>query len=235
MVPVLYGIFPELPPASIISISLGTIVLNTALNNWRFYKQGEFPSKENTLWMIGAAAVGALIGAQILYLLPAPTLKKVFGFLLLAMVARIILSKQRMSEEETKTKKTPLALTCLGGAFVSSITGLGGGAIFVPFFLGFVKLSVHKLSPYSNVAMMSASLVGLIPHLFVPGVFELKTTWASAFFIGHVNVLFILFLFTGAFFSSKAGIKLHGLAGPKTKKYLLAAMLALLSLNILVT
>lgn len=234
MVPVLYALFPQLPPASIISVSLGTIVLNTALNNWRFYKQGACPGKHDSIIIVLCAAAGAVLGAQVLYLLSAPLLKKVFGLLLLAMAARILLDKSRTAAQKNFQPRVKiLGAVCLGGSFLSSITGLGGGAIFVPMFLAFAKLPVNRLSPYSNVAMMAASFMGLVPHFFRPGEFELKSALAQKAFLGHVNLLFILCLFAGAFISSRLGIKLHGMARPRLKKRLLAGLLFVLAFKIL--
>lgn len=235
MIPVLYALFPGLGPANIISISLGTIVLNTALNNWRFHKKGIFPSKKSALIIFATSAVGALIGAQLVYGLPAQTLKKIFGWLLIILAARVALAKKiQESSEGHNPKPAPLAITCLIGSFISSITGLGGGAIFVPFFLSFVKIPLNLVSPYSNAAMMAASLIGLLPHFFIQGSFDLANPLAQKSFIGNVNLLFILCLFAGAFISSKAGVKLHGLSSARVKRFLLSTLLFGLALKILI-
>lgn len=234
MVPVLYMLFPSLPPASIISISLGTIVLNTALNNWRFYKNNLAPSSKSIALILACSLLGALVGARLLYTIDATTLKKLFGFILLVIAIRTITSKKKLEDHESYTEH-PLALsfTCLFGSFISSITGLGGGAIFVPLLMGLVKLPIKLVSPYSNMAMMAASFVGLLPHLFNQGSFNLSSDLASSSFIGHVNILFILCLFFGAYISSKLGHKLHSDVSAKTKKRLLSALLFALAIKIL--
>lgn len=234
MIPVLYALFPSLPPASIISISLGTIVLNSALNSWRFHQKGLSPEKRSALIIFCFAAIGAYAGAHMLYLVPAMTLKKIFGLILLTMAIRV--ATQRPSEKKEaayKPKSILLGLTCLIGSLISSITGLGGGAIFVPFFLSLVRLPLNLVAPYSNAAMMAASLIGLLPHFFINGDFHLGDTLAQKSFIGHVNILFILCLFSGAFFSSKLGVKLHAIAKANTKKWLLSSLLLVLALKIL--
>lgn len=236
MIPVLYMLFPSLPPASIISISLGTILLSAALNNWRFYKSGLFP-KRAVLWIIAASAgAGALVGAQLVYLLPAHSLKRIFGFLLLIMASQVLFNKKNDSKSESAYKEKPKALgaTCIAGGLISSITGLGGGVIFVPFFLSLVKLPMKLVAPYSNVAMMAACLVGLLPHFFTPGSFKLSSALAQSSFIGHVNILFIFCLFAGAFFSSKLGVKLNANIGAAAKKWLLASILLVLAFKILI-
>lgn len=150
------------------------------------------------------------------------------------MAARVAFDRQDLSVDRPfEERPFFLGLTCLAGSFISSITGLGGGAIFVPLLLSLVKLPVSLISPYSNVAMTAASLVGLIPHFFVPGEFNLESSLAQNSFIGHVNALFILVLFTGAFFSSKLGVKLNSHVRVKTKKWLLTVLLFSLSLKIL--
>lgn len=235
MIPVLYALFPALPPASIISISLGTIVLNTALNNWNFRKAGIGPSQRNLIVILNCSFVGALIGSQVLYLMDASTLKRILGVILLFMALRVAFHKAPKETKSLDPEKRSLSIgiTCLVGSFVSSITGLGGGAIFVPLFIGFVKLPLKKVSPFSNASMTAASFVGLVPHLFKEGSFELKSKLAESSFIGHVNLLFIICLLLGAFATSRLGAKLHDKASDKTRKYSLVGLLLVLSVRIL--
>ncbi len=236
IIPVLYILFPSLPPAAVISTSLGTIALSASLNTLRFSKAGLTPGKKKIIALFSATALGAVIGSQFVYILPAAVLKKFFSVVLIVLAIKVFIKKGSSSpSEEGDGKETILKVVCFLGGFISSVTGLGGGAIFVPFFISFVKLPMKKISPYSNIAMVAASVTGVIPHFFRPGEFELKSELAQAAFIGHVNLLFILCLFAGAFLSSKLGVKLNDNVDESRKKLLLSLLLFGLGLKILIS
>ncbi|MCO4756008.1 MAG: sulfite exporter TauE/SafE family protein [Bacteriovoracaceae bacterium] len=235
MIPVLYILFPKLPPAAIISTSLGAIALSASLNTHRFYKAGLTPKKQIGVALFLATGLGALIGSQFVYILPAALLKKIFGGVLLVLSIQVFLKKNSSGNtDQHEGKSLILKVVCFVGGFISSVTGLGGGAVFVPFFISLVKLPMKLISPYSNIAMVAAAVTGLAPHFFKAGEFSLKSELAQKAFIGHVNILFILCLFSGAFVTSKFGVKLNSKVDESLKKLLLSILLFGLGLKILV-
>tara|TARA_Y100000780_G_scaffold232578_1_gene267177 strand:- start:38779 stop:39573 length:795 start_codon:yes stop_codon:yes gene_type:complete len=236
IIPVLYILFPSLPPAAVISTSLGAIALSTSLNTSRFYKAGLTPGKKQIISLFAATAIGAVIGSQFVYILPAPVLKKFFSIVLIILAVKVFIKKGTPSpSNESENRDKLLRAVCFFGGFISSVTGLGGGAIFVPFFISLVKLPMKKISPYSNIAMVAASVTGIIPHFFRHGQFNLNSAFAQNAFIGHVNVLFILCLFGGAFVSSKLGVRLNEGVDEQLKKFLLSLLLLGLGLKILIS
>ena len=60
--------------------------------------------------------------------------------MLIVVCIKTLFSKSQNHEGELKEPKFLLGLTGFIGAFMSSITGLGGGIIYVPMFLSLIKL-----------------------------------------------------------------------------------------------
>lgn len=236
MIPVLYFLFPHLPAQAIIPSSLGVIFLNSLINNYHFYKQ-ELTPKKKTIINIGiSATVGAFIGSLLVHQIETQLLKNVFSVILIIVASKTLFSKglnesNQLNEVTDNTFK--IALTAFLGSLLSSLTGLGGGIIFVPMFLSYIKLPLIKISPYSNITMSFATLVGVLPHFFYP--LELNSTAIeTSNFIGHVNLYFIGLLFLGAFVSSKLGTKLNSKVNFQTKKYLLTILLLSFAIKTLI-
>lgn len=234
MVPILFMLFPGIPAQAIIPSSLGVIMLNSLINNYHFYREGLSPKKKTVITLAVTTSIGALIGASLLHSVDSQTIKKLFGIMVTLIAFKVLFGKDKNSQNESvEINQIKMGITGFIGAFISSISGLGGGIVFVPMLLSFIRLPVILISPYSNVAMSFATLVGLIPNFFYP----LKLTTQSSFssgFVGHVNLLFILVLFSGALVSSKLGAKLNGKVDFKVKKYLLTALLLIFALKTLI-
>jgi uncharacterized membrane protein YfcA len=125
-----------------------------------------------------------------------------------------------------------LSLTGFLGALVSSVTGLGGGILFVPMLAGFAQIPLVYVSSFSNVAMSFATFTGVLPHMLYPTV-KAHEQFYSHYFIGHINYLFIAILFFGSFMTSKLGVKLNSTVSFEKKKYLLSIMLLGFGIKIL--
>ena len=236
IVPTLYTLFPSLPPSAVISISLGTIFINSSINTIRFIKLKLTPSKIVFITFLITCTLGAFSGSQVVGLIDKPMAKKVIAILLFVIVAKLFLSKKKKdNQEEYKDNPVKLGITGISGSILSSLTGLGGGIIFTPMFLSVVKLPLKRVSAYSNLAMLVANLIGVIPHLFVPlNYSELKLgSFFTQSFVGSVNIAMILILSASAFFTAKIGIRYNESVSHQTKKYLLASLIFLLALKMI--
>mgnify|MGYP001626531499 CR=1 FL=1 len=232
-IPMLYILFPNVPIQALIPVSLGLIFLNSSTNNYHFYKSNLSPSKKTFINFFITCLIGAALGSYILYLIDSDMIKKIFASLLVLSFLKTLFSKTEDQSAKLKEPQLLLGLTGFAGAFISSITGLGGGIIYVPILLSIIKLPMIYISPFSNAAMMFATLIGIIPHLFKP--IETANLGLNSFyaqgFIGHVNFVFIIILYIGAIFSSKLGTVLNTRVSFKTKKYLLSLLLAFFSIK----
>jgi uncharacterized membrane protein YfcA len=229
MIPILYWLFPTLPSTSIIPISLGTIFLNTLFNNLRFYRMQLSPGKKTILIFIITCSLGALIGIQVVKFMDTQTNKMVFSIFLLIVVAKLLFSKKQ-PQKNTELKEPPviMAITGIMGAFISSLTGLGGGIVYTPMLLTVAKVPVIHVTPFSNVAMCIAALVGVTPMLLVAAPTNTGlNSILNQFFVGQVNFAFIAILFVGSIISGHWGVRLNQKVDAHKKKLLLAILLAI--------
>jgi len=231
MIPLLYIIFPKLPPQAIIATSLGTIFLSSGLNSFRYKKI--LPPPRIISAILIASSIGAILGSQMLYSIPAPLIKKLFGVILFIATIKVFVSPKAVDHKLLKIHDFKVFNTCLFGSILSSITGLGGGIIFVPLFMNLVKLPLRLISAYSNLAMMVTTFMGVLPHFFKEINYSNPWPVIDQSFIGHVSPILIGSLFSGAFIASKWGIKFNSTVSDKAKKYSLGIILLILSIKII--
>ena len=235
LLPILYSAFHYLTPTLAIPISLGTISLNTLLNNYRFYKAGVYPSKKVIFVFLITCSVGVLIGGAVVNAIDPKLAKKVLAIVLLVIVARLFFSNPKIEEQDPSLQEpiVPLAVSGVLGSFLAGVTGLGGGIIFVPIFITIIKMPIMYVTPFSNVAMSIGAVIGTIPYFFMQPDLGAVPAYLQRFHIGAVNILYIGVLFLSGFFAGKLGVKWNNSINPKLKKNLLAALVLVLALKIL--
>lgn len=239
IVPIFYLLYPNLPLTIVIPISLGTIFMTTTLNSARFIKAGLITNKKLVISFLITCSIGAFTGAKLTSLIDTQLGKQILAIVLSVSVFKILFYKNSEESVDDSIVSTKLvAITGIIGSFISSITGLGGGIVFTPMLISLVKMPLKLVSPYSNLAMSIATLIGVLPHLFndissVERTSELPAL-AQGFFIGNVNIVIILIMTSTAIMGSKLGIKYNHSVSSNIKKKLLAAFIALLIIKMLI-
>lgn len=214
-----------------------TIFFLSTNNTYSYFKLKVLPPKRVIINFILSASLGALSGARLTYLIDTNTSKKIIAFILILVVLKLFFSPKTSEEmEQKKLSDTKIFLTGFLGAFISSISGLGGGVIFIPLLISFAKVRMKSVSPYSNLAMVTATFMGAIPHLLV------KTKLAPGFpktltpyFLGNINFSIVLIFILLGVVSSKLGIRFNERVNADTKRYLLASLLFFLSIKMFMT
>lgn len=235
IVPVLYTLYPKLPASIVIPISLGSIFVVTLNNSIKFAKKKLLPPKNIVLIFLITCSLGGLAGTQILYLIDTAMAKKAMGIILIFMVIKLLVFQSKDHSLETfKPSGKLLGATGLLGAFISSITGLGGGIIFTPIFINIIKVPLKLVSPYANLAMVVATFIGVVPHLFTDNSNKyFSHEFLNQGLVGNVNFTFIFTIAFGAYFSSSLGVKYNALVKPKLKKGLLIILLLIFSFKLI--
>lgn len=230
IMPILFMLYPGLPAQAIIPSSLGVIFLNTLINNFNFFKEGLSPSKRTVINFAITCAVGAGIGAYAIHYVDSGVIKKLFAGIMIIIAIKVLASKTNNNNNKLAENQTKLGMTGFFGSIISSVTGLGGGIVFVPMLVSLVKLPLIYISPYSNVAMSFATLIGVLPHFFYPLELDLNGFYSKGY-IGHVNYMFILLIFSGSIITSKLGTRLNTKVDFVIKKRLLAGLLILFAIK----
>lgn len=236
-IPVLYTLYPKLLPQMVIAISLGSIFLITSLNSLQYFLQRLLPNKKISSIMFITCALGAWLGSEILYYLEAAFVRKMFGVILVVITIRVLTKKAPEANLDEDWKPRPKSMGAVGfcGSLLSSLTGLGGGIIFTPAFLGILKVPIKKVAPYANLAMVFATGLGTLPHLLVVNLHgdHFSNPILNQFFIGNLNVAVVAILGITSLISSRLGVRLNKTVGPQTKRLILGIILLILSLKIL--
>jgi uncharacterized membrane protein YfcA len=239
MIPALYSMYDQLPPTTIIGCSLGVIFLSTTLNSYNFKKSGFVISMNLFLLLSLNMAIGVLLGAEIAFYLPSNTIKTIFGVALIFVALKTIIFKSPKSGEDRPldiTGSVILKISFIGlfGGLAAGITGLGGGAVMVPLFLLFLKVPFHWVPAYSNLAMMSGGLIGLIRFSSFSPPESIPYLSLAPFQVGQVNWAIILSIFLGSIVTSKIGIMLGRNVPPRWSKGLFTGLLIFLAIKILI-
>lgn len=234
IVPILYSLYPTLTDEQVIATSLTTIFLLSSNNTFQYFKRKELPPRRIIVNFLISATIGAVSGAKLTYLIETNTSKKIVASVLLLIVAKLFLTQKiKGNPPLEKTKDYKIFITGFVGAFVSSISGLGGGVIFIPLLISFAKINMNSVSPYSNLAMVVATLMGAIPHLLVPIYHPLGfPETLDPYFVGKVNFAIVFILILGGLISSRLGVRYNGRVASHIKRYALASLLLILSIKL---
>ena len=236
IVPILYTLYPVLPASIVVPISLGSIFIVTTNNVYLFYKQKLLPPRQIAIALILSCLVGSIIGAMILRFIDTGMAKNAMAFILVLMVLKIIFYRPKIKNNGVSTNQSILPYAILGllGSFLSSITGLGGGIIFTPALISILRVTAKKVPAYSNLAMVVATLFGVLPHFFTASPMEtFENPLLNSTYIGNVNFGVILLIAFGGFISARLGVYFNGLVKEKTKKKLLSLILLIFALKLI--
>ncbi len=240
IVPALYFLYPNIPPQTIISSSLGVIFFNGIINTIHFWKLKKIPNFRLVIPLALAMAVGAQIGGHLALQLPALLLKRIFAGILLIIALKLSFSRpHNNSSTEGKQLKITFKktlgtlLTGLAAGLTAGLTGVGGGIIIVPTLLVLYKLPFTWLSPYSNPAMSISALSGIITFLLVdvqndiplPELFQ-PYQW------GYLNFALVALLVATSWPTSRLGARLTTKIDQKKAQRAFAFLLYIISLRL---
>ena len=228
LVPLLLLLF-RLPHSTAVGTSLALVFLNAASGSVAYLRQRRV---DLTLgWKFALATVpGAILGAFVSRALSTTVFSLVFGVVLLA-IAAVLASGRTMAPSRRADLRR---LVDLGGethayavdawkgvavsfvvGLMSSVLGIGGGIVHVPFLIVVLSLPVHVATATSHFVLSISSLVGA------------STFWA----LGDVDVRITLLMGAGVLIGAQLGARASLRAGPTTIRIVLAAALALVGLR----
>jgi uncharacterized membrane protein YfcA len=149
-VPVLLFVYPDYEPEEITSISLAVVFANTVSGSIAYARQQRIDYRTGAIFA-AAAAPGVIAGAYAVHFVPQRLFILIFAFLLLALAAITLRGRTRRIRPPLRGRgvirrsifmggRTYLysyylwqgVLLSVGVGFLSSLLGIGGGAIHVP-------------------------------------------------------------------------------------------------------
>jgi uncharacterized protein len=228
LVPLLLLLF-RVPHTTAVGTSLALVFLNAASGTVAYLRQRRVDLSLG--WKFALATVpGAILGAFVSRALSTTTFSLVFGVVLLAIA--VVLASGRTMEPSRRADLR--RLVDLGGethayavdawkgvavsfvvGFMSSVLGIGGGIVHVPFLIVVLSLPVHVATATSHFVLSISSFVGA------------STFWA----LGDVDVRITLLMGAGILLGAQLGARASLRASPTTIRIVLAAALALVGLR----
>ncbi|MDE1231970.1 sulfite exporter TauE/SafE family protein [Vibrio aestuarianus] len=158
------GIAPELSMHLALATSLATIIVtsgSSALNHLKLGNVDMFVVK----WLMPGVIVGGFLGSIVAELIPTQYLPKVFGVIVFFLAIQMFLSiKATTSRSMPNAWVTMLCGSAIG--VVSSLAGIGGGSLSVPF-LNRHGVEMRKAVGSSSVCgcvIAVSGMIGFILH-----------------------------------------------------------------------
>ena len=241
IVPTLEYLYSGLLPSNIISTSLGIIFIASTINCQRYFKEKSLPPKKLIMIIALACLLGALTGSFLVPYFSKSMMRVIFG-LILTLVSlhsfyKIYLSPKKDIQTSEVSSNISLFTLTFFGAILSSLTGLGGGVIFVPMFLYLLKLSSKIVPIFSNVCMLFATFFGVLPHIIMGHDTQnlYSTTQFPALILGNMSLEIILIMFVGMKVGSILGNASNSKVKPRTKTILLSTLVLFIGIKSLIT
>ncbi len=155
----------------------------------------------------------------------------IFLFLMIMLALRMIFfhpqPHTKVEENNQPLKKGWLVSLGLFTGGVTSLSGLGGGVILIPFLTDILKKPITKASSISIGVITLLALSVSVSYLFVnntgnvPSVLPYQT--------GYISIPLVIPVLIGLFFSSSLGVKAAHKASPKTLRITFGAIILLLT------
>lgn len=185
LMPILLLLYPDETPELLTSISLAVVFFNALSGSWAYARMRRIDYKSGLLFS-AATIPGAVIGALTTAYIPRRLFDAVFGLLMIAASAYLLLrpnrEKQAMvgnlhhhftrelvkadgrSHTFSYNPIVGVGLSLFVG-YLSSLLGIGGGVIHVPALVHFLNFPVHVATATSHFILAIMALTGTLVHV----------------------------------------------------------------------
>jgi len=177
MVPVLLALLPLETPATITSISMATVFFNAYSGTVAYMRMGRVDYRMGTLFTL-ASLPGSVLGVFLIHQLPRHLFDPLFGLLLLSVGCLLFAfplgSSQVDPRSRGSTSSPDTFIGSIGTAYIavlSSLMGIGGGIIHVPFLVRILKVPPHTATATSHFVLTFVALTASVTHV-VMGAFN---------------------------------------------------------------
>ncbi|GMM89402.1 sulfite exporter TauE/SafE family protein [Vibrio fortis] len=195
------GIAQEIAMQMALATSLSTIIVtsgSSALNHLKLGNVEMFVVK----WLMPGVVIGGFMGSFIADSIPSQYLPKVFGIIVLLLALQMLLSIRSSSQ---KTMPAPAKTVACGGGIgvISSLAGIGGGSLSVPF-LNHHGVEMRKAVGSSSVCGCVIAISGMIGFIWHGSSVESL----PAYSLGYVYVPALVAISCTSVLTTRIGAKL---------------------------
>ena len=170
LVPVLLILLPQETPATITAISLATVFFNAYSGTIAYVRMGRVDYRLGTLFTL-ASLPGAILGVLLVRQIPRNLFDPLFGVLLLGLGSFLLTNPVGSQSEGASFSTASNRRTLLGSigsayiAVISSLMGIGGGIIHVPFLIRVLRIPPHNATATSHFVLTFVALAATLTHL----------------------------------------------------------------------
>jgi len=244
IIPMLYHIFPTLPPENVMAISFALIFFNNLINIFQYKKAKLLPQFSLCILLSLFLIAGIFLGREFVKTFNPIEIKKIFAFILLIISIKTFFPNNKSNKKDTTTsfllkniERLRLFLSTVGiliGGIVAGLTGLGGGVIVIPVSISILKIPLKQVPAYTNSIIILGVFSGMIQDLLKKSqITTFHDSFFSHFQVGLVNFAVVFIILAGAVLSSRWGIKFSQRVQSSTARRAFAAMLLLTSIKML--
>lgn len=218
------GVDPEIIMHMAIGTSLATIVV-TSLSSIR-----EHQAHAAIIWsivklMAPSIILGALLGAVIADALPSDTLRLIFAPFMLLVAFQMGFGRPPKAQRQLPQT---VGLSVAGGiiGFLSSLLGIGGGSLNVPF-MSFCNISVRKAVATSAAIGFPIALAGVIGFIISGWNISALPEWS----LGYINLKAALSIVVASAITAPLGAKLTHIMPVNVLKKVFALLLVIVAIK----
>jgi uncharacterized protein len=172
LVPILLVMLPHESAATITAISMAVVFFNAYSGTIAYMRMGRIDYRAGVLFTL-AGLPGAVLGTLLVHQMPRGLFDTLFGCLLLAiggfLVARPLGSTQQADEHgDHVISERRLRLGSVGSGYIavfSSLLGIGGGIIHVPFLIRVLRMLPHTATATSHFVLTFMALTATATHV----------------------------------------------------------------------
>jgi uncharacterized protein len=174
LAPVLLLVFPNESPVVIASISLAVVFLNALSGSLAYARMGRIHYRSG-MFFAAASLPGAILGALLVSAIPRAVFAPSLGVLLAGMAIYLLRWSGSRQPGRTECSHLPMGVPtysrplaggvsfAVGG--VSSLLGIGGGIIHVPFLVRVLRFPTHVATATSHFVLAIMALAGTAVHV----------------------------------------------------------------------
>ena len=220
----LFGFDTELVMPVAIATSLSSIIFTTFSSSLAHHRNKNIPWQVSRQLMV-MVAIGAMLGAYIADSLSSDVLTYIFAGAVLLLASYMLLS---IKVEKEKPLPKPLAIKLIGlsTGTISSIMGIGGGAILVPT-LTYFSLPIRQSIGTASVCGLVVAIFGAIGFVLTGLDLKAMPEWS----LGYVYLPALLGIILTSSLFAPLGVKWASKLPVNTLKKVFAGFLILVAIK----
>lgn len=176
LVPLLLIMLPTESPATITAMSLAVVFFNAYSGTIAYLRMGRIDVRAGVLFTL-AGLPGAVVGTLMVHEMPRSLFEPVFGLLLLGL--GLLLAARPLGGASSGVREAPLAapaseqrllMGSIGSGYIgmlSSLLGIGGGIIHVPFLIRVLRMPTHVATATSHFVLTFLAFAATATHVLM--------------------------------------------------------------------